>query len=286
VPYLVALSPRFEWYGGWSPPFRYALVFLPLFALVLAPLFEQRHRPGLRCLLVALGSLTLVLALVWVVVPGWTYNFADGRTHLLDEAGVRLGADVARLFPSTVRPRLATWIWPPLSLLLIPLALWKGRGAGPLRRGGTLGVTGLLLFATLLPFLARQWPTLSIEVEDAWVAKERGVLFPDTWVLERPRYRSGWVVPPRGRIVARAVAGGERARFRLFVRIVNPRVPARLRLAAGETPLAAFDVNPDGWQQIVLGPFDWPAGEPLVLRGGGTKFPGRVAVDRVEIEWE
>ena len=42
--------------------------------LIAAAIFPLRARGR------TLGALTLALALVWVVVPGWTYNFADGRT--------------------------------------------------------------------------------------------------------------------------------------------------------------------------------------------------------------
>ncbi|HJX27766.1 MAG TPA: hypothetical protein VJ885_07630, partial [Thermoanaerobaculia bacterium] len=93
-PYLVIVAPRIEWYGGWSPPFRYALIGLPLLGLALIPLFARRpgwQGPGARALLAGLGAVTLVFALIWLTVPGWTYNFADGRTYALDELGERLG---------------------------------------------------------------------------------------------------------------------------------------------------------------------------------------------------
>ena len=134
APYLLFVAPRLEWYGGWSPPFRYGLVLLPLLALGLVPLLERRGDPAIRTLIAALGAATLVLTVVWVVIPGWTYNFADGRSHLLDRAGILLDADVARLFPSTVRPRPATWVWFAASWALIPWASWPAA-----RRAGAPG---------------------------------------------------------------------------------------------------------------------------------------------------
>lgn len=285
VPYLAVLVPRVEWYGGWSPPFRYPLVFLPLLALVLVPLLEHRRRPGLRALIVALGALTVVLSVIWVVEPGWTYNFADGRTRLLDQAGVRLGADVARLFPSTVRYRTATWVWPLASVLLIPLAAWRGRARWR-RAAGVWGFAAVLAAAAAVPLLARYAPTRVVELEDAWVSKERGSGFPDVWVRQRTRFAGGWVIPARGRAVAPIAPGGATARLRLVARRAKPGVRSRLVLAAGSTPLARVDVHDGGWQEIELGPFEWPPGAALVLHGGGPSFPGRVAVDRVEWAWE
>ncbi|HEV7515242.1 MAG TPA: hypothetical protein VGR07_02980, partial [Thermoanaerobaculia bacterium] len=124
TPYLMVVVPRTEWYGGWSPPFRYGLVMLPLFAVALVPLFDRRERPGARALLAALAAATLALTVLWVVEPGWTYNFAHGRTYLLDHLTLRLGADVSRFFPSSIRPRPATWLWPLATLVLLPLVWW------------------------------------------------------------------------------------------------------------------------------------------------------------------
>ncbi len=81
----------------------------PFFVL---PLLAGRRRGGSRLLVAALGALTVVLALLWLAVPGWTYNLADGSSHLLGYLNERLGTDAGRLFPSFVRGRTATWWWP------------------------------------------------------------------------------------------------------------------------------------------------------------------------------
>src|SRR6185295_10123676 len=74
LPYLVIVVPRVEWYGGWSPPFRYALIAIPLLGIALAPLLAAgRERAGARALLGGLAALTLVFTLLWVAMPGWTY---------------------------------------------------------------------------------------------------------------------------------------------------------------------------------------------------------------------
>jgi len=125
-----------------------------------------------------------------------------------------------------------------------------------------------------------------VELEDAWVAKQRGSGFPDVWVRQRTRYAGGWVIPPRGQAVAPIAPGGATARLRLVARTAKPGVRSQLVVAAGGTQLARVDVADGGWQEIELGPFAWPPGAALVLHGGGPAFPGRVAVDRVEWTWE
>ena len=223
VPYLVFLAPRAEWYGGWSPPFRYGLAFLPLLGIALTQSFVERRRLVARLSIGALGAATLVLALLWVSAPGWTYNFANGSSRVLDHLGSNLGVDVARVIPSYVRPRAASW-GGPLAALLLALA-WRlaprrstgGGGARwPRPRRATAAATAALGSALLLlsvsgvVIAAARVPTKTAEVEDAYVAKSGGELNPPMWTIGRWRYRGAWLLPEGTRIVV-PVASGRRA---------------------------------------------------------------------------
>ncbi|HYL04667.1 MAG TPA: hypothetical protein VE075_01420 [Thermoanaerobaculia bacterium] len=308
LPYLLAVTPRGEWYGGWSPPFRYALIALPLLGLALAPLLAGRRRPGARALIGGLGAATLALAVLWVVVPGWTYNFADGRTYVLDHLGSRLGSDLARFFPSVVRPRAATWIWPPVSLALVIGSWWlPGRRrrqvspAAPIVTGGGVarggagaalaGIAAALATAAVLPVAAARMPTRVIELEDPQVIKSGGHLYPDRWVIERTRYRGSWVLRVGDQVRAPVVAGGRRVRLTLAAQLIrNQPVPFAVDIAAGERLLAVWTpVRERAWEELSLGPFDWPPGAPLVLAGHGPHPPGALngaLLDRIELTWE
>jgi hypothetical protein len=290
LPYLIVVLPRPEWYGGWSPPFRYALIALPLLGLAVGEMLRERRRAGARLLLAGLGALTLVLALAWIAVPGWTYNFAHGRSYLLDGLAERLGADVARLFPSAVRPRPATWIWPLAATVAVP-ALWAWRGGRKARRAGVwLGVPALLLAATALPPLAAGLPTRTIEFEDPQVVKTGGHVHPDLWVIERTRHRGGWVLRVEERLTAPVAAGGRRVRIALHAQFIrNQPVPFALDVRAGDRHLATWrPAQPRRWQRADLGPFDWPAGAPLVVEAFGPHPPGAlngVVLDKAELDW-
>ena len=296
-PYLVIVAPRIEWYGGWSPPFRYALIGLPLLGLALIPLFARRpgwQGPGARALLAGLGAVTLVFALIWLTVPGWTYNFADGRTYALDELGERLGQDVARLFPSSIRPRPATWLWPPLTMVGVTLLWWvpgsRGQGGRIAWAAGLLGIAVVLLAAATVPPAAVRLPTTVVEIEDPWVRKSGGHVHPDRWVIERARHPGGWVVRVGERVEAPVEAGGRRARLVLHGQLVqNQPVPFRLDVRAGDRLLAVWAPGRDReWRRVELGTFDWPAGAPLVLTAFGPRPPGPpngAVLDRVELRW-
>jgi hypothetical protein len=285
--------PRTEWYGGWSPPFRYALVALPLLGIALVPLLAERRRPGAWALLAGLAALTLALTLVWLVVPGWTYSFANGRTYPLDALSERLESDVARFFPSMVRLRPATWIWPPASLLLATLIWWlpsRREGRNP-ERAALAGIVAVLTTAAALPLVAARLPTRVIELEDPQVWKSGGHLHPETWIIERARYRGGWVLRVGETLRAPVRVGGKRVTISLQAELVrNQPVPFRLDVRAGDRLLAIWTPGRSRvWETVTLGPFDWPDGEPLVLAAHGLHPPGALngaILDRVEMEWE
>ncbi|HSU84862.1 MAG TPA: hypothetical protein VLR69_20780, partial [Thermoanaerobaculia bacterium] len=288
----VIVVPRVEWYGGWSPPFRYALIILPLLAVGLVPLLAGvRERAGAQALLGGLGALTLVLTLIWLVVPGWTYNFADGRTYALDALSGRLGLDVARFFPSSVRPRAATWTWPVMAFPLVSLLWWvpgRRRMAGPAALAGIALVLGA---AALLPAAAARVPTRVIELEDPQVRKSGGHLHPDRWVIERTRYRGGWVLRVGERLEAPVEPGGRRVRLRLAAEFIrNQPVPFTLDVKEGDRLLASWTPGRSRvWEMVEVGPVDWRAGQPLVLAAHGAAPAGELngaILDRVEMEWQ
>jgi hypothetical protein len=297
LPYLVIVVPRVEWYGGWSPPFRYALIAMPLLGVALVPLLASRDRPGARALLGGLAALTLALTLLWVTVPGWTYNFADGRTYALDALSGRLGLDVARFFPSSIRPRTATWAWPLLSIPLVSLLWWlpgpAGRQPGRRHPAGAAelaGVALLLAAAALLPPAAARVPTRVVEFEDPEVRKSGGHLHPDRWIIERTRYRGGWVLRVSERLEAPVAPGGRRVKLRLAAEFIrNQPVPFTLDIKEGDRLLASWTPERERvWETVEVGPVEWQAGEPLVLAAHGPSPPGALngaILDRVEMEW-
>ncbi len=306
APYLVIVAPRTEWYGGWSPPFRYALIALPLLGLALVPLFARgwtrgveprRINPGARALIAGLGALTLALTLVWVVMPGWTYSFADGRTYPLDHLSERLGEDLTRFFPSSARPRPATWIWPPVSLALVTIAWWawwlpSRRSPGTGRDGAALlGIAAVIAGAAMLPVAAGRLPTRTVEMEDPQVWKSGGHVHPDQWIIERTRHRGGWVLRTGETLKAPVNPGGSKATIVLHGELVrNQPVAFRMDVRAGDRLLAIWTPGRNRvWETVELGPFDWPPGAPLVLAAYGPHPPGALngaILDRVDLTWE
>lgn len=283
APYTLAFAPRLEWYGGWAPPFRYPLVLLPLCGLVLIFALDRR-RGAARAAWAGLGAATFLLTLLWLVQPGFTYNTADGLNHLLHLAGFRLDADLGRLLPSTVRPRLATWIWLGLSLLGAGLYHWLSGRPTPLAARRAAAGTGVALLLVALAgglAAAESWPTGRAEIEDGWVRKSGGTVEPDQWIPQRPAFRGGWRLQPGDSARLPLVAGGPRLRLRLEA--MNPNLEAEeVKILAGELELGRVTVRPGEWQTLEAGPYDWRDGEVLVLVSAGN---GAVVIDAVDFEW-
>ncbi|HVS12307.1 MAG TPA: hypothetical protein VMV46_00145 [Thermoanaerobaculia bacterium] len=294
LPYFVLVASRREWYGGWSPPFRYMLALLPPIALLGVPAWAARNRPRARLVIAPLAIGTGLLALLFVVEPGWAYSFADGRSRLVDLVSVRFGADVAQLLPSATRTRLATWVWP---LLVVPavLALWPWR-AGSRRlapAASLLGVALALAGLLALPWTARARPTRHLEVESPHVVKTGGHPDPDPWVFDRRRFPEAWALREGESLAAPVRAGGVRVTLELHGRFIRNRpLGLDLEVLCGDRPLATLRWEEhDRWTVRDIGPFEWTPGEPLVLRVPPPQGPGEpgvvngVILDRVDFRW-
>jgi hypothetical protein len=293
-PYLLMLLPRREWFGGWSPPYRYALIVLPFLAVALALALVDRRRVGPRLLAAALAVPAALGLVIWVLVPGFTYNFADGRTYVVDILSSRLGADVARFVASGTRPSTALWLLPPLVLsATLALHAW---GRRPVSR--RVSAWGLLLAAGLLaalPVVARRLPNRVVEFEDPWIAKTGGHLHPDRWTFDRPLYRGGWTLRGNERVEAPLIAGSERLALTVSVQYVR-NTPAPIALvvlrrdpSGAEERLAEWrPTTPRVWEDVAFGPFPWRAGSTLVLAAEGpastTPLAGLI-LDRARLDW-
>ena len=319
-PLLLFVTPRLEWYAGWSPAFRYGVAILPLLCLALIPLLARWRRAGTWTVaaVTALTALTLIVTLIHIVMPAWTYNLANGRSQLLDRMSLMLGADVARFASSFVRPRAATWWWPLSSLAVAGWMVWRLRrrpAVADLRAGIAWGILAVLLLPAVLPWAAHSAPTRIIEFEDPPMIRGAGVLHPELWTVSRPRFRGGWRMRPGTRVSVPVVAGRETLTLALDLRYLPARngAPLELRIHAGEKLLATWPATTcapdsstdhrqarrsDDWCTIRFSGFDWPAGEPLVVslhlaHDTGTKGAeaaaladgGSLIIDRARLDW-
>jgi hypothetical protein len=311
LPYLLVVTPRLEWYGAWSPPFRFGMVLLPLLTLGLIPLLSMCWKGLLRPLVIGLGAAALSLALVWLVLPGWTYNLANGTSHLIDHLTRSFGSDVGRFFPSYVRIRAASWLTP-LLVAFVAILLWMQSRKQPNRLGGW-GTSAALLLIAALPIGATTTVTRVIEFEDVQVSKEGGALHPEAWVSGRPRFRGGWKLDTGDSLTAPVNSAGAGAdvsidlQFRSFRTTTlftdgavkregspsretpGPPMPI-LELVVGDlvVPLEGLSAG-GGWQTATASFTEWPRRTPLLIRVGATngdRSKTEVLLDRARFDWQ
>ncbi|MBP1642182.1 MAG: hypothetical protein H6Q03_851 [Acidobacteria bacterium] len=287
APYLVLVASRREWYGGWSPPFRYGLVALPALAAAVAVAMARRPSGGARVVVAGLAGATALRLAALAAEPGWAFSFADGRSALLDLATSRYAADFARLLPSAVRAQPALWIVPAVTCCLL-LVAWRWPRRRP-RDAASAGVAALLAAWVLLLLAAHRLPTGVAELEDPWISKSRGASWPGRWVPDRTRFPGGWYLPAgaEARFVPRA--GGERVVIDVRWRAAEGGgEPVRLELRSRGELLGSFVARSDGtWRGDRLAARDWPAGAPLEIRCAqdAARPAGAAIVDRVELAW-
>ncbi|MGE0640008.1 MAG: hypothetical protein AB7G12_13330 [Thermoanaerobaculia bacterium] len=294
APYVAFLASRHEWYGGWSPPFRYGLVLLPILALLLSGLDFERPRPlAARLGLAALAGTTALVALFAFVEPAWTFSLADGTSRLLGELTTRIPADLARFTPSLVRPRPATWFWLVAAPLVVTVA-WRERGRSRGRVAAPAFAAALLLAgAAGWVLAAERLPTSRVEAEDAWVAKSGGALHPERWTVDRASQTGGWTLVDGSSLRFVPVTDGRARVVRLRGYFHgDPQRPLALELSTGGSEVARLAPGRVGeWTTVESAPLDLPRGAALEIRarqsdGGTSASDGSVPffiVDFVEL---
>ncbi len=294
LPYLVLLASRQEWYGGWSPPFRYGLVLLPILALLLVPLLDRRLRATSGAVVSALLLASVALTLLHVAVPGWSYNVADGRSHLLDHASRAFGTDVSRLFPSYTRPRVAAWVWPPILILALH-ALWQRGARASVEKATAWGVAVPLVLVGVSPFGLERMPTQRIDVEAPYVEHfGHGHREPERWVTDRLRYPESWILREYEVLEAPVRPGGASVRLRVRMRLIQNHpgqltlrvLPAAGAAAAAEIATAQHDV----WREVEVGPLPWSSStlrlELVPDEPGRDGVMNGLALDWIDLRWE
>lgn len=183
VPYVISLVPRAEWHGGWSPPLRYIVVFMPLLYLGAAAV-QQRGRNS--AFLAGASLWTAGLALHGLAFPWRLFHIENGENYAGEWLSALYGADFSRLFPSFIRINTAALV---ASVALVAALLVFRFVRFP-------GAIAIPLVAVLLAlgFDRGRQPAPGIEFEDAHVTHNGGELYPQVYTVARFIHRSGWTL--------------------------------------------------------------------------------------------
>ncbi len=198
VPYIVSLLPRAEWHGGWSPPLRYIVVFMPLLILGAAALW-QKVRCGGYVALAAIWSVGLTIH--GLAFPWRLFHIESGENPVGEWLSTIYHSDFSRLFPSFIRLNHAAIVASvAFTIVFILFALRRV----PFPQAFYAPAAALLVAAA---FVTGRAPADRIEFEDAHVIHNGGELSPELYTVARFLYRSGWIIGP-GESVSFLARGG------------------------------------------------------------------------------
>lgn len=218
IPYLILLSPRDEWHGGWAPPLRYLTVFMPLFAAGSSLL--ARRAAGWMAPVGIASFILVVHGLAW---PWRLFHIANGEAVAGEWLSARWGADFSRLLPSFVRPNAAAWAAAVVLALVVLFALtgWKMRFRMP-----SFGWPLIAAMVVVLGIGEAIRPSKLVHFEDAHVERVGGELHPRLYQVGRFAFTGGWTM-----------RAGDAVRFRMVPgpALLHAMSAAGARIEAGGT---------------------------------------------------
>lgn len=179
--YILYLLPRPEWYGGWAPPLRYLVFFMPVLALGAAAVWDRISRGAIAIV----SAWTIGLTIHGLAHPWRLFHIANGENLVGEWLSSQHHADFSRLFPSFIRLNHASYIGVLVVLAIIIL--------GVRRYKYDLAIP-LATLALAAGFAHAKQPATRVEFEDAHVIHEGGDLHPPYYTMMRFAHRGGWVV--------------------------------------------------------------------------------------------
>jgi hypothetical protein len=181
VVYLLYLIPREEWHGGWSPPLRYVVVFMPFLGLGAAALWRRIDTAPI----VAAAAWTIALVVHGLAYPWRLFHIQNGENVVGETLSMIWHSDFSRLFPSFIRPNFAAVV----AAILAVMALF-------VFRSGRLISPAVLAIVLAVGFVMGRRPGARIEFEDAHVIHNGGELYPQEFQVHRFTFRGGWIIRP------------------------------------------------------------------------------------------
>jgi hypothetical protein len=181
LPYIISLVPRSEWHGGWSPPLRYVVVFMPLLLLGAATVWRRAEG-----FLAVAAIWSIGLTIHGLVFPWRLFHIENGENNAGEWLSSKYFSDFSRLFPSFIRVNHAAIV----ASIAIVVAFIVLRYVKIPPQLVAPCVAVLLVFG----YSEGRKPARTIEFEDAHVIHNGGELYPEVYTVARFLYRGGWLL--------------------------------------------------------------------------------------------
>ena len=137
-----------QWYGGFSPPARFLMAGVPLFAVLIAVAVDRLRGWVGWSFTAGLYALTVLYAAVISAWPAWRFQYGLGRATILLHLFRHFGLDPGRWLPSFMLAD-TQWVAPTCAVLALTLLagyrLGRRPGAGPPRGAVPAGILGAVV---------------------------------------------------------------------------------------------------------------------------------------------
>jgi len=280
---LYGLLGSVEWYGGGSPPARYLVPSLPLFALAGAMLLTGTARG--RSSVSLLVPPTVLSWWVLISRPHLGFNSGDGGWWLADALARRFAADARHLFPSFLRPSPATVVVPvALVAVATTVIVLVRRRPSVARALGRAAVTCWIAAAAATVLALALRTDRVVELEDPQVTRIGGSLQPPPGTYSRFLYPNGWRVadadgvevplnlPPHATVRLEGWLEGPAQRGADLAVSWDGAAPVRMRVASVAPGSVALPGVPAGGRHVLR--------IVLAAPGGGEAVLDRLVVQR------
>ncbi len=191
VVYFLLIASRQEWYGGWSPPFRYGYVTVPILSIITATTFYTLKKKN-KNIMLSLLYISYFLSALFSIFPQLGYSLATGSSTPLEYISFYFKRDFISIFPSFIRWRTSNLVW--IAVLFI-LIFTKSRIFNKkIMLSSYIIISTIIVTTFILPNIL---PTRLVEFEDSWIEKSGGTIYPERWIENRVRFKSGWTIWPK-----------------------------------------------------------------------------------------
>lgn len=171
VPYLLTVATYPMWWGGYSPPARFAVVVLPILALPLATWWAAGTRATRGVITtLAIVSAAITFGLVWVERGVFIHNGRDGYDQLL--GWLSQTVDLSLAAPSVHRDGAA--------VALVDFAVWVAAACLLAAGWAWLSARGAARASTRALGVAAVPVAVMLAVPVVWAGRNREVLTPST----------------------------------------------------------------------------------------------------------
>ncbi len=288
---ILTLLGHFAWHCMPTPPLRYLIPVLPLWALFGVETYRRRNalKPIIRRVGIFTIGASIFASFIGILNPEWLINMADGTSRYLEALTRILHIRFTDMAPSLTRPdiyRILPWILVMsgfLFLLLFAAKSSRHREFQSFKQAPIITIA-ILLSCIVLGAAGARFPTTHLNAEDRFIMNPQGGQYYP--VIKDPffhqEYNYGWSIAREDSIspVIHLIPGSYQMRIR--AKLTESTLPRPLFILEKDKVIARITVSGFDWGDYVIRfSRNSSAPEPVTFNRD-DELPGFITIDRID----